>query len=108
MRRWAWASLGATGYGRGAGGLGGRRAAVDPETFLRQSLSEAWQRCEGRGRASVQLETTLAEVVDVPRVLATAPAAARTCLTEATWALELPQAFTDAWRQWSIAVESPP
>jgi hypothetical protein len=101
-------SVGASGYGRGAGGLGGRRASIDPETFLRQSLSQAWQRCEGRGRATVQLETTIAEVVDVPRVLATAPAAARTCLTEATWALELPSSFTDDWRQWSIAVESPP
>jgi hypothetical protein len=96
------------GIGRGAGGLGGRRASVDREAFLRQALGEAWQRCEGRGRATVQLETTIAEVVDVPRVSATSPAAARTCLTEATWALELPWEFTDSWRAWTVSVESLP
>jgi hypothetical protein len=99
--------LGLSGYGRGAGGLGGRRDSLDREAFLRQALTEAWQRCEGRGPATVELETTLAEVVDVPRVMA-AVAPARTCLTDATWALALPSAFTDDWREWTVAVDSPP
>jgi hypothetical protein len=85
--------------GHGAGGF-------DPQRFLRDAVSAGLQTCGGAGRrATVELETTSAEVVDVTRVAIDGPpsAALESCLKEAVWAIDLPGGFHAPWATWTVA-----
>ena len=107
-------SIGAFGIGHGRLGAGhGVRGhslrSFDHAAFLKASLGQAWAACGGTGRAAtVDLETTRAEIVDVPRLTVagsgTGPKPAEDCLKEATWSLELPAAFEAAHASFSISL----
>ncbi|WP_044236160.1 VWA domain-containing protein [Chondromyces apiculatus] len=94
-------SVGLNGFGRGMGSGGG----IDPMTFLRKTLGAAFQSCPAGPRsATVTLETTLDEVVEVPaiQVDGAADAAVSRCLEEATWGLDLPFTFKAAWTSYVV------
>ena len=81
--------------GRGAGGF-------DHETWLRKALEPARKTCGfGRDAVSIAIETTLDEIVDVPK-LSTDGRGDRACLLEAVWSLELLAAFSSAHESWSV------
>lgn len=76
---------------------------LDREKWLRDEISAGWQACGGTGSASVTLETTKEEVVDVTRAaLDTPDAVLERCLREAVWDLMLPAEFRDEWNSWTI------
>jgi hypothetical protein len=93
-------------YGRGLNGGGGIGfPGFDHEAFLRRELSRSLKACGGGDRkATVVLETTVAEVVDVPRATVDGPpdAALDRCLREAAWDLDLPLQFRDAWHSYTV------
>ena len=62
--------------------------------------------CGGRGQVSLDVETTVDEVVDVLHAVATAPADRPyvDCLVEAAWALDLPMMFTDLHAAYSVGL----
>ena len=70
-------------------------ARIDRQRFLEDELGRAWRNCGRERRASrVVLETTVAEVVDVPAVfVAGTDAVLSHCLEEAAWGIELPREF---------------
>jgi len=77
---------------------------IDRQKFLEEELARAWRAC-GRGpRASrVVLETTVAEVVDVPAVFVTGTDAVLSrCLEEAAWGIDLPREFDQPWARWTV------
>ena len=81
--------------------------AVRPRAFLKRALAPEWKRCGGTpGTASVKLETTLAEIVDVdkPELMSGSDARLERCLSEAVWALVLPVQFREEWNEWTVAV----
>lgn len=105
------------GFGSGHGRLGRSHRArpvrvrmgamIDPATFLREKLGEAKKRCGGAAsNAEISLETTFAEVVDVPTIKLDPGAnpALAPCLEEATWALDLPSVFALDWKLWTVSV----
>jgi len=99
---WGAGGLGLSGVGSGGGGSA---ATFSPDEWLRASLAASWARCGGDpNRASVELETTFHEVVDVPTVRFEGSADKARCLREAVWALDLPSAFVWAFHSWSIRV----
>ena len=82
-------------YGRGGGGF-------DHVAWLRKALEPARKTCGfGRDAVSIAIETTLDEIVDVPK-LSTDGRGDRACLLEAVWSLELPAAFSSAHEFWSV------
>jgi hypothetical protein len=84
--------MGLAGIGRASGGR-----PADLQGFLKEKLSDALRTCGGGSRgATVELETTLAEIVDVTRVAIGAPrdAAVESCFTNAIWDLQLPRMFS--------------
>ncbi len=97
------------GFGRGSGGLGGRRGAgflrgdnvraPDFEAMLRRQAEAAAAPCRGdNGPADgipVRIETTLHEIVDVEVSLE--EAATRECVVEALWGISLPPVFKARW-----------
>jgi hypothetical protein len=97
--------LGLSGIGEGGGCRGegtGIGSAFDHRAWLRTELGKRWQACSsGNRHATVTLETTLDEIVDVMQVTADSDAS-RACLTEATWRLELSNRFTDERTTWTI------
>jgi len=103
-----------SGVGRGSGvprvrmgatHASGRAPAVDRDAWLRNELSRSFKACGGKaGSATVSLETTFAEVVDVTKVDiddAKDPLLSR-CLSEAAWSLILPSAFDAEWDSWTL------
>jgi hypothetical protein len=81
--------------------------AFDHKAFLAGELARAWQTCGGAGRAvTISIETTLAEIVDVPRVTidGTRDARLEQCLGEAAWAIDLPPQFTASSASWTLKV----
>jgi hypothetical protein len=107
-----WSNTG-QGFGSGSGRLGGshrtkppRIRGFDPASFLRRALEPGWQACGGAGRAAtVTIETTLQEVVDVPSSRVEGGTAAfDQCLAEAAWALDLPAEFDFAWSSYTISL----
>ena len=97
-------SIGSIGHGGGTGDIG-----FDHGAYLKRRLAAAWKRCGSQGiSATVSLETTLAEVVDVLDVkpgvgTAAGPVA---CLTEEIWKLHLPDSFRRVPRStWSIHLD---
>jgi von Willebrand factor type A domain len=110
-----------TGIGEGGGGrgegiglgsfgtIGHGAGGFDPHAFLRDAVSAGLRTCGGAGRkATVELETTSAEVVDVVRVAIDGPpsAALASCLREAVWAIDLPAAFHAPWATWTVVSAS--
>jgi hypothetical protein len=100
------------GFGRGGGvghgAFGGTchfEPLPDPQEFLDRELAQGWSRCGGTGAASIALESTRAEVVEVTGVTAAVPnAKAAACLQEAAWALDLPMSFKAPHADWSVHV----
>lgn len=94
------------GFGLGSlGTLGHGSGGFDPRRFLRDAVDASLQRCGGSGRkATVVVETTSAEVVDVPRVTldGTKSATLERCVSEAVWAIDLPAGFTAPWASWTV------
>jgi hypothetical protein len=82
---------------------------LDRQKFLEQELARAWRDCGRDRRAStVVIETTVAEVVDVPAISVTgADADASRCLQEAAWGLDLPPDFDQPWARWTVQLPPP-
>jgi hypothetical protein len=104
---------GGMGHGIGLGSIGtlGHGAHVrtfDPVAFLRERLAREWRRCDPSATrtATVRVETTIAEVVDIPNVSVkpAAPSGAGECLREAAWALDLPAGFDAAHATYDVAL----
>jgi hypothetical protein len=88
----------------GATSVTGSAPPLDRDAFLRDALASGWRRCGGkRGTASVTLETTFAEIVDVKTTGVGDPLLS-SCLAEAAWSLVLPPAFDQDWSIWSTDV----
>jgi hypothetical protein len=88
------------GFGSGSGRLGGGRGSpvVDKEAWLEEQLRASLKACAPTAKgASVVLESTLDEVVDVKQVeLAPArDAKAESCVSEELWKLDLPSGTFD-------------
>lgn len=87
-------SLGLSGIGEGGGG---RAEWHDIAAFLRGALAGGWKACGGGSRkASVTLEMTPGEIVDVSDARVSGPDPAgllSRCLEEAAWEIELSTAF---------------
>jgi hypothetical protein len=80
----------------------GASRAFDPVAWLRKALEPARKRCGFAGRpVTVTIETTIAEIVDVPALTADGPGD-RTCLREAAWSIELPGAFNSERDKWTV------
>jgi hypothetical protein len=104
------------GFGSGHGRLGGSHRAhapfissFDHAAFLKDALAPAWRACAAGGKtATIAIETTRAEIVDIQHVTidATAPKSAETCLREAAWALALPNAFSRESAAFSVELRS--
>ena len=60
----------------------------------------------GPGTATVQLETTLEEIVDVTsiEIRGKKDATLEGCLAQAAWDLDLPDRFTWQWRAWMVRI----
>jgi hypothetical protein len=101
---------GGIGHGSGTGsgmGFGRARPSFDPLEYLKQALAPGWAACGGQpDSADVELETTLAEVVDVLTVIldSSSDLVLERCLAQAVWDLDLPDAFDMPWHAWSISV----
>jgi hypothetical protein len=106
-------SLGLMGTGTGGGGTGQDTIALgnygarifDHQKFLDDLAAKAWTLCGGGTQtASLTLENTRAEVVDVMAVNAPSKKLAH-CLSEAAWAFELADPFGAIERQtWNVRV----
>jgi hypothetical protein len=98
------------GFGSGFGRLGGSsrsrgaRPSFDHAGFLRDTLKPAWIACGGGSRAAtLTVETTRVEVVDVPSISsAGAPDSALKCLERAAWDITLPGNFTAGWSSFTV------
>jgi hypothetical protein len=89
----------------GATSATGRAPFIDRDAWLTAALSQSYQACGGKsGTATLRLETTFAEVVDVPHVELTGPpdALLGRCLTEAAWDLVLPASFDLDWESFTL------
>jgi hypothetical protein len=89
--------IGLGGVGVSGRGVGCRLSGVGPhldrEAYLLSELRPELVRCGGKpGRASVNLETTLDEVVQV-EVSDAGDTAVTDCLRESVWSLMLPPGF---------------
>jgi hypothetical protein len=82
---------------------------LDRQKYLEEELGRAWRECGRERRAStVVLETTVAEVVDVPAISVTGTDAVLShCLEEAAWNLDLPPEFDQAWARWTVPLLPP-
>ena len=109
-----WGSGTGSGFGSGAPqirmgatGATGRATPIDRDKWLRDNLGKSFVACGGKpDTASVSLETTFAEVVDVTRVDLGGlkdPLLER-CVREAVWDLMLPVQFDAEWTTWSVAL----
>jgi hypothetical protein len=100
--------FGLSGVGEGGGGLGHGSFMRTNELsrILREQLMASWKACGGGDRSiSVDIETTLREIVDIrlQRSVPPAPDAER-CLEDAAWAIDLPSVFTAQWLSFSFAI----
>ncbi len=92
----------------GKGGGGGSSAHVitpsfDHHAWLRAALTEAWRRCGAAGQpATIALETTLDELVEVDLQLRGSDAAVEQCMRQSIWSLELPAEFHGHFEVWSF------
>lgn len=108
-----------TGVGEGGGGFGagiglGSIGTIghgggnfDPVRFLQNALRRGLDACGGKGRAAtVVLETTQAEIVDVPSasIGGGSDATMDRCLREAAWDIDLPHSFRSSWQSWTVTL----
>jgi len=105
---------GASGSGFGAGvprvrmgatSASGRAPYIDRDAWLTAALSRSYQACGGAsGTATLRLETTFAEVVDVPHAELAGPPdpLLGRCLSEAAWDLVLPSGFDQEWESFTL------
>lgn len=101
-----------SGFGSGAPSLRmgatstlGRAPPLDREKWLKDALGTSFAACGGKaGTATISLETTFAEVVDVARVTLPAPRdpVLERCVSEAAWDLVLPPQFDAEWTTWAV------
>ncbi len=95
----------------GAAGVLGQPepSRIDRQKFLEDELGRAWRDCGRERRVSrVVLETTVAEVVDVPAVFVSGTDAVLShCLEEAAWGLDLPREFDQPWARWTVELPPP-
>ena len=99
--------IGLSGQGFGSGG--GAMMTLDHEAILRSAVSDAWSGCGGApGGARVDLETTLAELVDLIAIQPPAGEPANpsraSCFREALWAVDLDGTGWPEFRAWTISV----
>lgn len=105
---------GAAGRGIGIGvgregtvGLLERAASFDHQAFLQSRMAQAWMRCGGGARKlELRIDTTLAEVVDVPSSVIVGGGGATAierCMAEAAWSLDLPDPFrAREYETWTV------
>ncbi len=75
--------------------------------FLDAAVRDALDACGGKGRAAtVELESTLAEIVDVGtiEIPGSSDPALHDCLVEGVWAISLQYDFVDELRTWTVEV----
>jgi hypothetical protein len=91
---------GGRGEGIGLGNIGtiGKGAGSAPPDYkgiFASLMAGAVKKCGATGQTTIDVETTIAEVVDVAVKVSgdTRDRARATCVTEATWAVELPEVF---------------
>ncbi|MEZ4427999.1 MAG: VWA domain-containing protein [Nannocystaceae bacterium] len=100
------AAFGAGGVGLGSGIRSYPHATPpDRQGFLNRALADAWRACGAGDRsASVALETTYQEVVDVTSVAINGAAdpVLQLCLREAVWGLDLPAMFNQSRSSWAV------
>jgi hypothetical protein len=98
------------GFGGGAGRLGGHSikvvtvktaSALDHSKFWREKLSQIATTCNA-GPLHARLETTHDELVAVEVQPKTPNEAARACVANATWELDLPPEFSEAFRKFEV------
>lgn len=93
----------------GGSSCGRRRPPFDHEGWLAGALEAGWKRCGG-GPVRFEIESTWREVVDVTAESSEAsrelPAAARDCLDEVGWAIDLPDAFDFERHAWTVTLGS--
>ncbi len=110
-----WGAGSGTGFGRGFGRVRMGATSVsasppppfDPVKYLTDNLSLAYTRCGGKaGTATVQLETTIDEVVDVTSIdiRGKSDRSLSGCLEQAAWDLDLPDRFEWPWRAWMVRI----
>ncbi len=101
-------SIGTIGHGAGFGSAGGRVDTFDPLRWLEQAIPAAWAACGApSGMATVEVETTIDEVVDVPVLTSPTPLSpsVNACLREAIWALELPTGFRQERASYELTLD---
>ncbi len=104
------AEMSGVGHGYGSGHGTVRGSAIghpgNPAAWLSAELGDAWKRCGGAGQVSIDVETTLDEVVDVLRATAKerADEAHLDCLAEAAWKLDLPSMFSDEHNTYAVSL----
>lgn len=83
-----------------------KRSSNDSLAFLQRQLGFAWRRCGGSAAATIQVQSTLDEVVDVSATqVSKRDEPQQRCLTEAAWALDLPSDFDAASAEWTVEVQ---
>lgn len=109
-----WSGMGGGGLGIGlgnigtvshCGGIGGE--ALDRQKYLETQVAQKLAECGGSARSlTLELETTLREIVDLPRIelQGVADFALERCLREGVWALALPRDFTSERATWTIRI----
>jgi hypothetical protein len=87
----------------GATVISGRAPPLDREAFLTERLGAELRRCGGTaGSVSLDIETTLDEIVDVQAESSDGDASVASCMAEASWALLLPPSFEEAWESFRL------
>jgi hypothetical protein len=79
-----------SGYGSGAGSLGGMRHVLGQRPDLQALLAQAASACGAGAKVSLEVETTRDEIVDI--TLQQGSGQKAHCIVEAAWALRLPPA----------------
>ena len=97
-------NTGLFGSGRGGGGWGSA-TGLDPSAWLQAQLGEDWRRCGGTGSATITLETTIAEIVEVAVSSAKADANVEICMRQSTWSVELPGGFDQSFASWVVNLD---
>jgi hypothetical protein len=85
----------------------GFEPSFDRRAYLTQALGDALAKCKAKtSAATVTIETTLAEIVDVREVTEarSRDAAVEACVGEELWAVALPPGFNQQHAVWDVAV----
>lgn len=104
-----WEGMSGIGFGGGGIGLGtigtlGRGGGLDEQAWLEDNVEPLASRCGVLGRASLAIETTLNEVVEVEVDVEGGTPDETRCLTEAVWGLALDGAFLSTWARRNLQV----